>query len=228
MKKELIYSLEDDDNISELIKYILEKESFECIICKNKSQLFEELGKRIPNLITLDIMLPDGDGLEILRSIKDNYSKYNIKVIMVSAKRAEINVVQGLNLGADDYVCKPFSVLEFIARVKANLRKTNTFNYNHDGCVTLGNIKIIKNKRIVFLGDVEVHLTQKEFLLFIFLVENINNVVDREALLENVWGLDKSIETRTIDMHVNSIREKLKLRKSLITVRSVGYKLVYP
>lgn len=227
MKKELIYSLEDDDSISELIKYALEKEGFECICFQSKNALLESLKERLPSLITLDIMLPDGNGVEVLKYIRDKYSGCDIKIIMLTAKADEINIVQGLNYGADDYISKPFSVLEFIARVHASLRKKAVLTC-HNNEIVFDNLRIIKNKRIVYMKNEEIYLTQKEFSLLNLLINNVNNVVDRETMLESVWGIDKVIETRTIDMHIKSIREKLSLNKNIITVRGIGYKIVYP
>ncbi len=227
MKKELIYSLEDDNSISELIKYALEKEGFECVSFQSKNDLLENLKQRLPSLITLDIMLPDGNGIEVLKYIRDTYSSCDIKIIMLTAKADEINVVQGLNYGADDYISKPFSVLEFIARVHANLRKKSVISGDNNE-VVFDNLRIVKNKRIVYREGKEIYLTQKEFELLNLLINNLNNVVDRETMLESVWGIDKAIETRTIDMHIKSIREKLSLNKNIITVRGIGYKIVYP
>ena len=227
MKKELIYSLEDDNSISELIKYALEKEGFECVSFQSKNDLLENLKQRLPSLITLDIMLPDGNGIEVLKYIRDTYSSCDIKIIMLTAKADEINIVQGLNYGADDYISKPFSVLEFIARVHANLRKKSVISGDNNE-VVFDNLRIVKNKRIVYREGKEIYLTQKEFELLNLLINNLNNVVDRETMLESVWGIDKAIETRTIDMHIKSIREKLSLNKNIITVRGIGYKIVYP
>ncbi|WP_456060089.1 response regulator transcription factor, partial [Brachyspira pilosicoli] len=157
--------------------------------------------------------------------IRTDYAHLPIKVIMLTAKSSEINIVTGLNLGADDYIPKPFSVLELIARIKANLRKKDVRVDTEE--LTFGEIKLIVKKRVVYVNDRQVSLTQKEFDLLKLLMENANNVVDREMMLEEVWGVEHSMETRTIDMHIKSIRQKLDLKKeNIITIRGMGYKLI--
>ncbi|MEI0581117.1 response regulator transcription factor [Brachyspira pilosicoli] len=225
MEKELIYSVEDDDNIRDLIKYTVEEAGFNIECFANGKDMLEALKNNIPNLILLDIMLPDMEGTDILKIIRTDYAHMPIKVIMLTAKSSEINIVTGLNLGADDYIPKPFSVLELIARIKANLRKKDVKMDTEE--LTFGEIKLIVKKRVVYVNDRQVSLTQKEFDLLKLLMENANNVVDREMMLEEVWGVEHSMETRTIDMHIKSIRQKLDLRKeNIITVRGMGYKLI--
>lgn len=224
MEKDLIYSVEDDINISDLIKYTLEGAGFDIKCFSNGNDMLEALKMQTPNLILLDIMLPDIDGTEILKIIRTDYSYLPIKVIMLTAKSSEINIVMGLNAGADDYMPKPFSVLELIARVKANLRKKNTTIEMEE--MTFGEIKIIIRKRAVFVNNNQVALTQKEFDLLKLLVENAESIVSRETMFEEVWGKENAMETRTIDMHIKSIRQKLNLQKeNIITVRGMGYKL---
>ena len=225
MEKELIYSVEDDDNIRDLIKYTVEEAGFNIECFSNGKDMLEALKNNIPNLILLDIMLPDMEGTEILKIIRTDYAHLPIKVIMLTAKSSEINIVTGLNLGADDYIPKPFSVLELIARIKANLRKKDVRIDTEE--LTFGEIKLIVKKRVVYVNDRQVSLTQKEFDLLKLLMENANNVVDREMMLEEVWGVEHSMETRTIDMHIKSIRQKLDLKKeNIITIRGMGYKLI--
>ena len=224
MNKELIYSVEDDDNIRDLIKYTVEEAGYTIECFSNGNDMLEALKKQTPNLVLLDIMLPDIEGTEILKIIRTDYAHLPIKVIMLTAKTSEINIVTGLNLGADDYMPKPFSVLELLARIKANLRKKDVRLDAEE--LTFGEIKLIVKKRNVFVGERQVVLTQKEFDLLKLLMENANNVVDRETMLEEVWGVDHTMETRTIDMHIKSIRQKLDLTKeNIITVRGMGYKL---
>ncbi|PCG19657.1 response regulator transcription factor [Brachyspira sp. G79] len=224
MNKELIYSVEDDDNIRDLIKYTVEEAGYTIECFSNGNDMLEALKKQTPNLVLLDIMLPDVEGTEILKIIRTDYAHLPIKVIMLTAKASEINIVTGLNLGADDYMPKPFSVLELLARIKANLRKKDVRLDAEE--LTFGEIKLVVKKRSVFVGERQVILTQKEFDLLKLLMENANNVVDRETMLEEVWGVDHSMETRTIDMHIKSIRQKLDLTKeNIITVRGMGYKL---
>ncbi|EKV55980.1 response regulator transcription factor [Brachyspira hampsonii] len=224
MNKELIYSVEDDDNIRDLIKYTVEEAGYTIECFSNGNDMLEALKKQTPNLVLLDIMLPDIEGTEILKIIRTDYAHLPIKVIMLTAKTSEINIVTGLNLGADDYMPKPFSVLELLARIKANLRKKDVRLDAEE--LTFGDIKLVVKKRNVFVGDRQVILTQKEFDLLKLLMENANNVVDRETMLEEVWGVDHTMETRTIDMHIKSIRQKLDLTKeNIITIRGMGYKL---
>lgn len=224
MNKELIYSVEDDDNIRDLIKYTVEEAGYTIECFSNGNDMLEALKKQTPNLVLLDIMLPDIEGTEILKIIRTDYAHLPIKVIMLTAKTSEINIVTGLNLGADDYMPKPFSVLELLARIKANLRKKDVRLDAEE--LTFGEIKLIVKKRNVFVGERQVVLTQKEFDLLKLLMENSNNVVDRETMLEEVWVVDHTMETRTIDMHIKSIRQKLDLSKeNIITVRGMGYKL---
>lgn len=225
MEKELIYSVEDDDNIRDLIKYTVEEAGFNIECFANGKDMLDALKNNIPNLILLDIMLPDMEGTEILKIIRTDYAHLPIKVIMLTAKSSEINIVTGLNLGADDYIPKPFSVLELIARIKANLRKKDVRVDTEE--LTFGEIKLIVKKRVVYVNDRQIPLTQKEFDLLKLLMENANNVVDREMMLEEVWGVEHSMETRTIDMHIKSIRQKLDLKKeNIITIRGMGYKLI--
>ena len=225
MEKELIYSVEDDDNIRDLIKYTVEEAGFNIECFSNGKDMLEALKNNIPSLILLDIMLPDMEGTDILKIIRTDYEHLPIKVIMLTAKSSEINIVTGLNLGADDYIPKPFSVLELIARIKANLRKKDVRVDTEE--LTFGEIKLIVKKRVVYVNDRQVSLTQKEFDLLKLLMENANNVVDREMMLEEVWGVEHSMETRTIDMHIKSIRQKLDLKKeNIITIRGMGYKLI--
>ena len=224
MNKELIYSVEDDDNIRDLVKYTVEEAGYTIECFSNGNDMLEALKKQTPNLVLLDIMLPDIEGTEILKIIRTDYAHPPIKVIMLTAKTSEINIVTGLNLGADDYMPKPFSVLELLARIKANLRKKDVRLDAEE--LTFGEIKLVVKKRTVFVGERQVILTQKEFDLLKLLMENANNVVDRETMLEEVWGVEHSMETRTIDMHIKSIRQKLDLTKeNIITVRGMGYKL---
>lgn len=224
MEKELIYSVEDDDNIRDLIKYTVEEAGYTIECFSNGNDMLTALKTATPNLVLLDIMLPDIEGTEILKVIRTDYAHLPIKVIMLTAKASEINIVTGLNLGADDYIPKPFSVLELLARIKANLRKKDVRLDAEE--LNFGEIKLIVKKRSVFVGERQVILTQKEFDLLKLLMENSNNVVDRDTMLEEVWGVDHSMETRTIDMHIKSIRQKLDLQKeNIITVRGMGYKL---
>ncbi|MGL4981806.1 MAG: response regulator transcription factor [Treponemataceae bacterium] len=230
MSKELIYSVEDDENIRELIAYALKEAGFEVQSFASKVTFFDAISEQIPSLVVLDLMLEDGDGSEILESLRKNYAHFDIKVIVVSAKNSEINIVNILNGGADDYMTKPFSVLELIARIKANLRKKSSnqlhfSTFENASPLKVSGITLIPYKRCVQKDDKEISLTQKEFELFYFLASNVNVAIKREAMLDKVWGIGQAIETRTVDMHIKCIREKLHLSKnSIVSVRGIGYK----
>ena len=228
MDKKLIYCLEDDENIKDLLKYAITDAGYDVLCFENVEALFNDMKARLPNLIILDIMLDDSsvDGIEALKNIRENYSNVDIKIIMLTAKSNEMSKVNALNLGADDYITKPFSILELIARIKANLRKKTV--YNEDNTIVYHSIKMFIDKRLVLIKNREVNLTHKEFELLKILMLNAGNVVDRQKIFNEVWGYDAIIETRTIDMHIKNIREKLALKKDIIsTVHGVGYKLIW-
>ena len=228
MDKKLIYCLEDDENIKDLLKYAITDAGYDVLCFENVEALFNDMKARLPNLIILDIMLEDSnvDGIEALKNIRENYSNVDIKIIMLTAKSNEMSKVNALNLGADDYITKPFSILELIARIKANLRKKTV--YNEDNTIVYHSIKMFIDKRLVLIKNREVNLTHKEFELLKILMLNAGNVVDRQKIFNEVWGYDAIIETRTIDMHIKNIREKLALKKDIIsTVHGVGYKLIW-
>ena len=224
MKKELIYSVEDDESIRELIKYTVDAAGYNIECFANGNDILQALKKQTPNLVLIDVMLPDIDGTEILKIIRNEYNNSYIKVIMLTAKSSEINIVKGLDLGADDYIPKPFSVLELISRIKANLRKKEARLDSEE--IEFGNIKLIVKKKAAFVNNNQIYLTSKEFDILKLLMKNAGNIVGRETMLEEVWGMDHTTETRTIDMHIKSIRQKLNLEKeNIITVRGMGYKL---
>ncbi len=228
MDKKLIYCLEDDENIKDLLKYAITDAGYDVLCFENVQFLFNDMKARLPNLIILDIMLEDSnvDGIEALKNIRENYSNVDIKIIMLTAKSNEMSKVNALNLGADDYITKPFSILELIARIKANLRKKTV--YNEDNTIVYHSIKMFIDKRLVLIKNREVNLTHKEFELLKILMLNAGNVVDRQKIFNEVWGYDTIVETRTIDMHIKNIREKLALKKDIIsTVHGVGYKLIW-
>ena len=222
MKKELLFIVEDDQNIRELIKYALEAENYETATFENAEDMFDEINVRIPGLILLDIMLPAMDGIEALKILRTRYKNMNLKIIMLTAKSSEINKVNGLNLGADDYITKPFSVLELVARVKANLRKYAVEISNE--VLSFKTLKLNLVSRDVSIGDKKISLTLKEFELLKILMQNINNVVEREKLLEAVWGYEYFGQTRTLDIHIKTLREKLgEYSENILTFRGVGY-----
>ena len=222
MNKQLIFIVEDDESIRELLKYTLSSEGFDVSVFENAESMLAALKTKMPKLILLDIMLPDMDGIEALTIIREEYKTVNTKVIMLTAKNSEINKVSGLNLGADDYITKPFSVLELVARIKANLRKYAV--ELSDEILSYKQLKIHTASREVFVGENKINLTMKEFELLKILMQNLGNVMERDFLLEKIWGYNYFGQTRTLDIHIKTLREKLgECGDFIITYRGVGY-----
>lgn len=224
----LIYCVEDDDGIRELITCVLRSGSYETEVFDCAAPFNEAVKKRVPDLILLDIMLPDEDGFSILRRLKADKTTADVPVIMLTAKTAELDKVNGLESGADDYICKPFGVMELLSRIKAVLRRTGRKSPVSDSVLEIDGLSLDNEKRIVSYNGTEVTLTYKEFELLACLMRNKGIVLTREKLMEQVWGFDFEGETRTVDVHVKTLRQKLELAgcSGLIrTVRSVGYKI---
>ena len=224
----LIYCVEDDDGIRELITCVLRSGSYETEVFDCAAPFNEAVKKRVPDLILLDIMLPDEDGFSILRRLKADKTTADVPVIMLTAKTAELDKVNGLESGADDYICKPFGVMELLSRIKAVLRRTGRKSAVSDSVLEIDGLSLDNEKRIVSYNGTEVTLTYKEFELLACLMRNKGIVLTREKLMEQVWGFDFEGETRTVDVHVKTLRQKLELAgcSGLIrTVRSVGYKI---
>lgn len=225
MAKELILVIEDEKNILELLKFNLEKEGFR-IHTASKGDTGLDLARKLkPNLVILDLMLPEIDGLEICKVIKKNEATAHIPIIMLTAKAQETDKIVGLELGADDYMTKPFSPRELVARVKAILRRTH--EKPKSDILRAGNIEIDNGKHLVALKGKTVELTSKEYDLLKTMIEADGRVLSRESLLDRVWGYDKSlhIETRTVDMHIRQLRKKLKSEaQKIVTVKNVGYR----
>lgn len=224
----LIYCVEDDDGIRELITCVLRSGSYETEVFDCAAPFNEAVKKRVPDLILLDIMLPDEDGFSILRRLKADKTTVDVPVIMLTAKTAELDKVNGLESGADDYICKPFGVMELLSRIKAVLRRTGRKSVVSDSVLEIDGLSLDNEKRIVSYNGTEVTLTYKEFELLACLMRNRGIVLTREKLMEKVWGFDFEGETRTVDVHVKTLRQKLELAgcSGLIrTVRSVGYKI---
>ncbi len=216
--KELIYIVEDDEGIGEVYEGAFDG-TYETKIFENGKDFFEMFNVKKPDLVILDIMLPIMDGFTILTKIREIDEK--IPVICVSAKSDEISFVKGLNKGADDYMAKPFSVLELLARVKTNLRRAKLYITNADG------FSIDNNLYKAFFNDKDLGLTIKEFNLLKILIGKAGITVKREELFREVWGEDYMGETRTLDMHVAALREKIKQvggKDCIVTVRSIGYR----
>lgn len=228
-KKVLI--IEDDLSIAELQKDYLEVAGFAVSLCENGLAGLQALKETEPDLLILDIMLPGMDGLEILRSIKEDK---DIPVLLVSAKKEEIDKIKGLSLGADDYITKPFSPGELLARVKAHLENYERLKRRFSEGVKPGNIlairglKIDKDSHRVFVHDQEVNLAQKEFSLLLFLAQNPNRVYGREELFERIWGLDALGDAATVTVHIARVREKIESDPSnaqyIETVWGAGYR----
>jgi len=218
----VIYIVEDDENIREMESYALRNSGFEVFDFSDGTGFFDALQKRIPLLVVLDIMLPGEDGLEILRKLRQSERTKNLPVIMVTAKTAEIDAVRGLDAGADDYITKPFGIMEFISRVKAVLRRS--FKQEKED-ISYGGIYMDDKKRIVTADGKNCELTYKEYELLKYFMNNNGIVLSREMIMDKVWGTDFEGESRTLDMHIKTLRQKLGDAGSYIkTVRNVGYK----
>lgn len=221
---QLIYCVEDDDNIRELVIYTLQSANYQAEGFANAETFYKGLNRRKPDLILLDIMLPDEDGISILKRLKANHDTRKLPVIMLTAKASEYDKIKGLDLGADDYVSKPFGVMELISRIKAVMRRTH--NVERETVLTIGNLVLDNEKHTVSVNDEKVSLTYKEFELLYNLMVNHDLVMSREKLLDLVWNTGYKGESRTVDVHIGSLRQKLGEAGSLIqTIRGVGYKI---
>ena len=215
-----IYIVEDDHNILEIETYALENAGF-TVKGFDHSESFFQAMKTAPDMILLDIMLPDQDGMSILKTLRKDSRTEHIPIIMVTAKTLEMDTVKALDLGADDYITKPFGVMELISRVKAVLRRSS---HREPQFLQLGPIQIQPEQRRCTVDEKEVMLTYKEYELLLYLVKNKGIVVQRESLLDKIWGIDYEGESRTLDVHVKTLRQKLGPAGSLIqTIRNVGY-----
>ena len=218
----MIYCVEDERNIREILVYTLGTSGFEAKGLEDGQELKQALKEQLPELILLDIMLPGQDGYELLEFLKGNPDTSQIPVIMVTAKEAEYDKVRGLEAGADDYITKPFGMMEFLARVKAVLRRTKRQEdqYQYQG------LKMDVKRRQVWDGERGVELTLKEFELLRYLMKNQGIVLTREQILEKIWGYEYYGETRTVDVHIRTLRQKLgDSGKWIETVRGVGYRI---
>ena len=219
-----IYCVEDDQSIRQLIVYALENAGFEAEGFEDGEAFFARVYNDVPDLILLDIMLPGEDGLEILEKLKLDSTLKDIPIIMITAKTSEFDKVKGLDMGADDYISKPFGVMELISRVKAVLRRTTISPPSNN--LSLSGVCIDYEKRRVTVEGQIVSLTYKEFELLHLLFKNQEIVLTRERLMDQVWGFDFEGETRTVDVHIATLRQKLGEKGKLIqTIRNVGYKL---
>ena len=218
-----IFIVEDDENIREIVIYALRSAGFDTIGFETGEEFLKALDAGLPSLVLLDIMLPQGDGLTILKRLRGTPKTKQLPVIMLTAKNSEYDKVKGLDLGADDYISKPFGVMELIARVNAVLRRTGA---EQGGELEISGLSLDHARREVFFEGVPVKLTFKEYELLYFLMLNAGLVLSRDKIMESVWGYDFQGESRTVDMHIKTLRQKLGAAGRLIkTVRSVGYKL---
>lgn len=219
----MIYIVEDDRNIQEIELFALKNSGYQAVGFETAEAFYAALGTKLPELVMLDIMLPDEDGLEILRRLRQRTDTHKIPVILVTAKATEIDRVKGLDCGADDYICKPFGVMEMIARVKALLRRSGGADESVMRC---GSVTLDTEKRLVTVDGTPVELTYKEFELLRLLMKKHGIVVAREVIMEYVWDTNFEGESRTIDVHVRTLRHKLGEAGAMIkTVRNVGYML---
>lgn len=222
--KERILVVEDDKNIAKLVKFNLEKAGYDCTVASTGEKALEALETQPADLAILDIMLPGIDGLEVCRVIKQKPRLKNLPVIMLTAKGEEVDRIVGLELGADDYMVKPFSPRELILRIKAILKRGKAEEMKKD-ILSAGDITVDIPKYRVTVKGKPAELTQMEFKLLVTLMERQGRVQTREKLLSDVWDMDTEVDTRTIDTHVKRLREKLGKAGSCIeTVRGMGYK----
>lgn len=222
----MIFCVEDDGNIRELVVYTLESTGFQARGFEDGSSFLEALALETPELVLLDIMLPGEDGMELLRKLKASKKTKDIPVIMVTAKGAEYDKVKGLDAGADDYVTKPFGMMELISRIKAVLRRSAKGSVSSEDTFEIGEIWLDPKKHEVTVHGEVVNLTLKEYELLKRLMKNSNIVLTRDQLLEDIWGYDFDGETRTVDVHVRTLRQKLgDAGEQIETVRGVGYRM---
>lgn len=220
----MIYLVEDDNNIRKLITYTLNSNGMETKGFARPSEFWQSMKEKLPRLILLDIMLPEEDGLEILKKIRSTSSTQRIPVIMLTAKSAEYDKVIGLDMGADDYIPKPFGMMELISRIKAVLRRTDP-EQNAD-VFTHGDLAVSVSRHEVTVNGEPVTLTLKEFELLCTLLKNRGIVLTRDRLLNEIWGYSFDGESRTVDVHVRKLRQKLGTAGECIeTVKGVGYKI---
>lgn len=217
-----IYIVEDDVNIREIERYALKNSGYEVEEFESGADFFKRMEQRMPNLVILDIMLPGEDGMDILAKLRADKRTSKLPVIMVTAKTTELDKVKGLDSGADDYITKPFGVMELISRVKALLRRTT--DVNTEAQMKYGDILVDNDKHAVFVCGNPCELTYKEYELLKYLITNKGIVLSRDKLMSQVWGFDFEGETRTVDAHIKTLRQKLGEAGSCIkTVRNVGY-----
>jgi len=222
----MIYLVEDDESIRELLVYTLNGQGLVAEGFAYPSDFWHAMEKKIPDLVLLDIMLPEEDGLEILQKLRKKKETKNIPIAMLTAKGSEYDVVKGLDGGADDYIPKPFRMMELVSRVKALLRRGGQEQPQDDEEYVLGELYVSKKRHLVKVNGEEVTLTMKEFELLLLFLSNPGIVFSRAQLLDKIWGYQFDGESRTVDVHIRTLRQKLKDAGHYIeTVRGIGYKV---
>ena len=224
----LIYCVEDDESIRGLVTYALKGQGYEVRGFSEAAPFYKALEQNLPDLILLDIMLPGEDGIKVLKKLKNHEQTRDIPVIMATAKSSEYDVVKGLDSGADDYMTKPFGIMELLSRIRSVLRRSRGRNAEpvESRVINYGKITVIPEQHIVKVDGKEINLTLKEFELLKYLMINKNMVLSRDQIMQVVWEEPFSLESRTIDMHIMSLRQKLgEEGKHVCTVRGIGYRL---
>ena len=220
----MIYLLEDDESIRSFVEYALNNSGLESKGFEKPSDFWKGIGEEIPSLVILDVMLPEEDGLEVLKKLRNRSETKKVPVIMLTAKDSEYDKVIGLDSGADDYVSKPFGMMELISRIKALLRRTAEETKKDE--YTVGGLYVCPSKHIVRANGNDVVLTYKEFEMLCLLISNRGTVFNRDQILQRIWGLEFDGENRTVDVHIRTLRTKLGDCGRLVeTVRGIGYKI---
>ena len=218
----LVYIVEDDIDIREMETYALKSAGLSVDAFADSERFFETLAVRLPDMVLLDIMLPGRDGLEVLKELRESPATQTLPIMMVTAKTSEADRVKGLDSGADDYLIKPFGIMELVSRCKALLRRANRLM----PVLAYETIEMDDERHRVTADGVDVELTFKEYALLKYLLENSGTAVTRERLMDAVWGFAFTGETRTVDMHIKTLRQKLGAAgKLIVTIRNVGYRL---
>ena len=221
-----IYYVEDDTSIRELVLYALKTAEFQVMGFENAASFYKRMKEHQPDLILLDIMLPDEDGVSILKKLKSRPDTENIPVIMMTAKSSEYDKVLGLDSGADDYITKPFGVMELISRVKAVIRRSDRSKGSAGEVLKIGELVLDEQKHEVYARGQAVSLTFKEFELLSYLMKNRGLVLSRDKILNTIWNYEYEGESRTVDVHIGSLRQKLGTCGDFIkTIRGIGYKI---
>lgn len=218
----MIYIVEDDRNISEIESFSLKNSGYETAVFETAGEFYEALAGQVPSLVLLDVMLPDEDGLHIVEKLRKDQRTQKVPIIMVTARGTEMDKVKGLDFGADDYVTKPFGVMELISRVKALLRRSG--EGREDKQLKIGDMLLDDERHAVYVNGASCELTHKEYELLKMLMLRAGIVIGRAEILDQVWGTDFQGESRTLDMHIKTLRQKLGEAGGMIrTVRNVGY-----